>query len=66
LAEFESHPDSSPSRSSLTAVILVSVVGTSGADALALVVLSTVVGLMTGSAVKQALASRATLLVSAE
>jgi H+/Cl- antiporter ClcA len=38
----------------LTAVILVSVVGTSGADALALVVLSTVVGLLTGSAVKQA------------
>jgi H+/Cl- antiporter ClcA len=44
----------------LTAVILVSVVGTSGADALALVVLSTVVGLLTGSAVKQAIASRAT------
>jgi H+/Cl- antiporter ClcA len=43
----------------LTAIILVSVVGTSGADALALVVLSTVVGLLTGSAVRQALASRA-------
>jgi H+/Cl- antiporter ClcA len=44
----------------LTAIILVSVVGTSGVDALALVVLSTVVGLLTGSAVKQAMARRAT------
>jgi H+/Cl- antiporter ClcA len=42
----------------LTAIILVSVVGTSGADALALVVLSTVVGLLTGAAARAAIARR--------
>jgi len=49
----------------LTAIILVSVVGTSGADALALVTLSTVVGLLTGSAAKQAMARRASEAVPA-
>ncbi len=43
----------------LTAVILVSVVGTSGPDSVALVVLATVVGMLTGAAVKQGFAARA-------
>lgn len=43
----------------LSAIILVSVVGTSGPDALALVVLATVTGLLAGTAVREALQARA-------
>ncbi len=42
-----------------TAILLVAVIGTSDPDTIALLVLSTVVGLLLGAAVKQAIARRA-------
>lgn len=43
----------------LTAILLVAVVGTSDADTVALIVLSTVIGLLVGAAAKQAMARHA-------
>jgi H+/Cl- antiporter ClcA len=42
----------------LTAILLVSVIGTSNPDTIALIVLSTVIALLVGAAVKQAVARR--------
>jgi hypothetical protein len=43
----------------LTAILLVAVIGTADPDTVALMVLSTVTGLLVGAAVKQAMARRA-------
>jgi len=49
----------------LTGILLVAVIGTSDPDTIALMVLSTVVGLLVGAGVKQAIVRRATRTVPA-
>ena len=49
----------------LTAILLVTVIGTADPDSIALIVLSTVVGMLVGKGFKQALARRGAQKVSA-